>query len=109
MNALREVSGKQLKSVSDPDALPETEEEKARQENAFMGPMGEEPPSILAKYFSISRDMGPSAVMHTGAVLRILDTRASLILSPRVSFTKSSTSLASWACFSCSAFSSSVS
>ena len=32
MNALREVSGKQLKSVSDPDALPETEEEKARQE-----------------------------------------------------------------------------
>ena len=28
MNALREVSGKQLKSVSDPDALPETEEEK---------------------------------------------------------------------------------
>ena len=32
MNALREVSGKQLKSVSDPDALPETDEEKAEQE-----------------------------------------------------------------------------
>ena len=32
MNALREVSGKQLKSVSDPDALPETNEEKAEQE-----------------------------------------------------------------------------
>ena len=31
MNALREVSGKQLKSVSDPDALPETDEEKAEQ------------------------------------------------------------------------------
>ncbi len=32
MNALAEVSGKKLKSVSDPDALPETEEEKAEQE-----------------------------------------------------------------------------
>ena len=32
MQALREVSGKALKSVSDPDALPETDEEKAEQE-----------------------------------------------------------------------------
>ncbi len=32
MNALAEVSGKKLKSVSDPDALPETDEEKAAQE-----------------------------------------------------------------------------
>ena len=32
MQALAEVSGKKLKSVSDPDALPETEEEKAEQE-----------------------------------------------------------------------------
>ena len=32
MNALAEVSGKKLKSVSDPDALPETDEEKAEQE-----------------------------------------------------------------------------
>ncbi len=32
MNALSEVSGKKLKSVSDPDALPETDEEKAEQE-----------------------------------------------------------------------------
>ncbi len=32
MNALAEVSGKKLKSVSDPDALPETDEEKAQQE-----------------------------------------------------------------------------
>ena len=32
MQALREVSGKTLKSVSDPDALPETDEEKAEQE-----------------------------------------------------------------------------
>ena len=32
MNALSEVSGKQIKSVSDPDALPETDEEKAEQE-----------------------------------------------------------------------------
>ena len=32
MQALREVSGKALKPVSDPDALPETDEEKAEQE-----------------------------------------------------------------------------
>jgi molecular chaperone HtpG len=32
MQALAEVDGKKLKSVSDPDALPETEEEKAAQE-----------------------------------------------------------------------------
>ena len=32
MQALQEVSGKKLKSVSDPDALPETDEEKAEQE-----------------------------------------------------------------------------
>ena len=32
MNALAEVSGKKLKSVSDPDALPETDEEKEEQE-----------------------------------------------------------------------------
>jgi len=32
MNALAEASGKKLKSVSDPDALPETDEEKAEQE-----------------------------------------------------------------------------
>ena len=32
MNTLSEVSGKKLKSVSDPDALPETDEEKAEQE-----------------------------------------------------------------------------
>ena len=32
MQALAEVSGKKLKSVSDPDALPETDEEKAEQE-----------------------------------------------------------------------------
>ena len=32
MNALSEVSGKKLKSVSDPDALPESDEEKAEQE-----------------------------------------------------------------------------
>ncbi len=32
MQALQEVSGKKLKSVSDPDALPETDEEKAAQE-----------------------------------------------------------------------------
>ena len=32
MQALVEVSGKKLKSVSDPDALPETDEEKAEQE-----------------------------------------------------------------------------
>ena len=32
MNALAEVSSKKLKPVSDPDALPETEEEKAEQE-----------------------------------------------------------------------------
>ena len=32
MNALSEVSGKQIKSVFDPDALPETDEEKAEQE-----------------------------------------------------------------------------
>ena len=32
MQSLAEVSGKKLKSVSDPDALPETEEEKAEQE-----------------------------------------------------------------------------
>ena len=32
MQALQEASGKKLKSVSDPDALPETDEEKAEQE-----------------------------------------------------------------------------
>ncbi len=32
MQSLTEVSGKKLKSVSDPDALPETDEEKAEQE-----------------------------------------------------------------------------
>ena len=32
MQTLQEVSGKKLKSVSDPDALPETDEEKAEQE-----------------------------------------------------------------------------
>jgi molecular chaperone HtpG len=32
MQALAEVDGKKIKSVSDPDALPETEEEKAQQE-----------------------------------------------------------------------------
>ena len=32
MQSLAEVSGKKLKSVSDPDALPETDEEKAEQE-----------------------------------------------------------------------------
>ena len=42
MNALAEVSGKKLKSVSDPDALPETDEEKAEQEK-----QAEESKSVL--------------------------------------------------------------
>ncbi len=42
MQALAEVSGKKLKSVSDPDALPETDEEKAKQEK-----QAEESKSVL--------------------------------------------------------------
>ena len=42
MQALSEVSGKKLKSVSDPDALPETDEEKAEQEK-----QAEESKSVL--------------------------------------------------------------
>ena len=42
MQALAEVSGKKLKSVSDPDALPETDEEKAEQEK-----QAEESKSVL--------------------------------------------------------------
>ena len=61
------------------------------------------------KYFSISRVMGPSAVRHTAPLFRILDTRASLMASPRVSLRKSSTGLLSSAFCSRAAFSSSVS
>ena len=42
MQSLVEVSGKKLKSVSDPDALPETDEEKAEQEK-----QAEESKSVL--------------------------------------------------------------
>ena len=42
MQSLAEVSGKKLKSVSDPDALPETDEEKAEQEK-----QAEESKSVL--------------------------------------------------------------
>jgi len=42
MQALAEVSGKKLKSVSDPDALPESDEEKAEQEK-----QAEESKSVL--------------------------------------------------------------
>ena len=71
--------------------------------------MAPSPASMRWKYFSISRDTPPSAVMHTGADFSALERRTSKTLSPKASFTKSSTGLLASAFFSFSAFSSSLS